>query len=367
MNPEIGIYAQDQWTINRLTMNYGLRFDYLNSYVRAQHVPATRFLPERDFAPVHDVPSWKDLNPRLGAAYDLFGNGRTAVKTSLGRYVGVTGVDIAAANNPILTSVNRVNRAWTDTNGNYSPDCDLTNFARNGECGPIANENFGRNNPLATRWADDVLRGFGVRDYFWELAVEVQQEVLDALSMNAGYYRNWAGNFRVTDNLAVAPADHDPFCITAPRNPNLPGGGGYPVCGLYDISEAKFGASQNLVTRASNFGKQTSVNDFFTVGFTARFGEGAHVGGGVDTGRGVSDICEVRAALPELTITNFVLTGFSISPTTPFCRVVTPFLANLQVKLNGSYPLPGDVVVSAVFQNIAGQPILANYAATTAE
>lgn len=351
LKAELGIYAQDQWTINRLTMNYGLRFDYLNSYVRAQHVAATRFLPERDFAPVHNVPDWKDLNPRLGVAYDLFGNGRTALKTSLGRYLGVTGVDIAGANNPIETSVNRVNRAWTDTNGNYIPDCDLNNFAANGECREIANRNFGQNNPLATRWADDVLRGFGVRDYLWEFAVEVQQELLESFSMNAGYYRNWAGNFRVTDNLAVTPADFDTYCITAPLNSKLPGGGGYQVCGLADISAAKFGASQNLVTQASNFGKQTKVNNFFTVGFNARLAEGARVGGGLDTGRGVTDNCFVVDSPQQLLN----------------CRVVTPWLANLQIKVNGSYPLPGDVVVSAVFQNIAGQPILADYAATTAE
>ena len=169
--------------------------------------------------------------------------------------------------------------------------------------------------------------------------------------MNAGYYRNWAGNFRVTDNLTVTPADFDTYCITAPLNPKLPGGGGYPVCGLYDISEAKFGASRNLVTQASNFGKQTNVNNFVTVGFNARLAEGAHVGGGIDTGRGVSDSCFVVDSPQQLLN----------------CRLVTPWLANLQIKLNGSYPLPGDVVVSAVFQNIAGQPILANYAATTAE
>ena len=169
---DLGVYAQDQWAVRRLTLNYGLRLDYFNSYVPAQQVPATPWgwLPERNFAPVYAVPEWTDLNPRVGASYDLFGNGRTAIKTSLGRYVAKTNVDVPAANNPIVTSVNAASRAWNDANGNYVPDCDLGNFAANGECGAINNQNFGKNNPLAERWDTDVLHGWGVRDSNWDFS-----------------------------------------------------------------------------------------------------------------------------------------------------------------------------------------------------
>lgn len=128
----------------------GLRLDDFNGYVPPHSEPATPSgrIPERNFARVAAVPEWTDLNPRLGASYDLFGNGRTALKAAVGQYVGQMNMDVAATNNPIRTSVISVTRTWTDANRNYVPDHDLGNFRENGECGPIFGQNFGKNNPL---------------------------------------------------------------------------------------------------------------------------------------------------------------------------------------------------------------------------
>ena len=351
MKADLGIFAQDQWTINRLTLNYGLRYEYFNGYVPAQDVPATPsgWVPERTYGAVTGVPLWKDLTPRLGAAYDLFGDGRTAVKVSLGRYVAKYGVDLTNLNNPIQTSVNSVTRTWTD-NGNYVPDCNLSNFAANGECGAVSNADFGKVG-ITTAYADDVVHGFGHRPYNWELSTEVQHQLTPLVALNGGYYRNWFGNQSATDNTLVAPEDFSPYCVKAPADSRLPQGGGYDICGLYDVSLAKFGLVNNVVRRASAFGKQSQINQFLTFGVNTRFASGVRFGGGIDTGRSVSDTCFVVDS-PQQRLN---------------CHTVTPFGAQTQLKFNGSYPLPAGLVVSGIYQNISGPLITAAYAASNAE
>ena len=394
---ELGLYAQDQWTIKRWTLNYGLRFDYLNGYVPVQNLPGTpaakfydRFpgallsnswVGERHFDAVTDVPSWKDLDPRLGASYDLFGNGRTAIKLSLGRYVAKTNVDVANLLNPITTSVNSATRSWNDANGNYVPDCNLGNFGANGECGALDNQNFGQNNPAATRWSDAVRSGWGTRDHNWEFGGEVQHELTPGLSVTGGYYRNTGGYYRNTDskervtrNLAVGPLDFDQYCITAPLDPRLPNGGGYQVCGLSTIKPQKFGQVQNLVESASKYGEDKRVNDFFGFGLKAPLAKGIRIGGGFDTGRSVKDQCFVVDSVGLTTYSISTTTGGVFGPQTATtingehtCRVVTPFKALTQLKMNGSVPLPWGFVVSGVYQNNSGPAIEALYAAPTAE
>ena len=389
-NKDFGFYAQDQWTMRRLTLTYGVRYEYLNGYVPPEHLDATPngWVPERNFDEVKNIPLWKDVDPRIGAAYDLFGNGRTAIKMALGRYVGKTGITITQNNNPVQTSINSVTRNWNDNTypagdprrGNYVPDCDLANRGQNGECGAMANQNFGGRN-VTTRYADDALLGYDARGYNWDFTTEVQHELRPGVSMNAGYYRNWFGNHLVTDNVLVTPDDFSPFCITAPSDSRLPGGGGYQVCGLYDVSPAKFGQVNSVIQQDENFGKISRVNDFFNVTVTARLKADLILGGGVDTGRSVNDACfnvdspgAVATSLPG----NIAPGGAGVlSAPTPFtattidgkniCRIVTPFSGQTQYKGFLTYPLPWDMIVSAVFQNISGPTITANYAASNAQ
>jgi len=377
---DLGLFAQDQWTLNqRLTLNIGLRIDMFNGYTPEQRagfpgdaegfpgaLTTNEWLGQRTFAAVSDIPNWKDYSPRLGAAYDLFGNGRTAIKAQLGKYVSKLGTDLTEGLNPIATSVVSSSRNWDDLTypvgdprrGNFVPDCDLGDFAINGECGAIGNNNFGKNNPNATVWDPNVLSGWGKRDSNWDFSTEIQHELRPGFGITGGYYYNNGGytrqansRRRVTDNLLVTPADYDPFCIIAPKNAGLPNGGGYEVCGLYNIKPTLFGQTQNYVTAREPFGDYESRNDFFNVAIDARVAHGIRLGGGVDTGRSVAGNCFVVDSPQELLN----------------CRVVAPFSAQTQYKGHGVFPLPAGFITSFAHQNLAGPSYNATYTATAAE
>lgn len=358
----IALFAQDQWTIDALTLNVGLRFDYLNGWIPEQHLAAGPWVPERRFEPVRDALAWTDLNPRVSAAYDLFGDRRTAVKAFFGRFVTFqSNAGLLAAQNPVLRMISSSTRQWVDANGDYVP--------QEGELGPHSASNFGQLRP-ATTYDESVTRGFGVREYSWQGSVSLQHELRPGVAMTVGYFRTSYGNFVANENLAVSPEDHDEYCITAPADSRLSGGGGDRICGLFDLNPARFGRVNNFVTHASNFGDQ--VERFHGVDLTlqARFRNGGLIVGGVSTGSTLHDTCAFND-LPHvqpLTVLGAAPSTTIATPREPgFCRVSTPWSAGTQLKLLGVVPLPWDFRLSGTYQDIAGIPLAASYVASNAQ
>lgn len=363
----LGLYAEDQWKVQNLTLTLGLRYDALNAYNPAQCRPGGEFVQEFCFDAVSNVPNWKDVEPRLGGAYDLFGNGKTAIKGSFGRYVIYETTAITKATNPAAAIAIATSRTWNDTNGNYVPDCDLTSRIGNGECGPMDNQRFGTPIPT-TRYDTNLTNGYGVRPYTWQGSIAVQHELRSGLGVTVGYYRTSYGNLQVTDNLSVTSADYDTYCVTAPSDSRLPNGGGYQVCGLYDVKPTKFGQINNLVTRAKGAGgDRTQVYNGVDVSANARIAQGVLVTGGISFGSTTSDFCNSPDFKGQTGTGPTAVTFAGAALPAQWCKFSLPNDGQMQIKLQGAYPLPYGINVAATFQHLPGLPRFAAATYTNAQ
>ena len=266
---DIGIFAQDQWTLDRLTINAGVRFDYFHAYYPDQQHTEGEYSPGVA-VPGADVVTWKDLSPRLGVVYDLFGNGRTALKATASRFVQLQGPGISRAINPAFQN-GTLTRVWIDrfcipsaadptasscVAGDLIPQGDPTNPSPNGELlSASGNVNFGTPE-LTTFYDQEWANGWGQRFANWEFSGSVQHELTDGLSVNVSYFRRIYTNFSSTDNLTVTPADYDPFCVTTPNDPRLPTPG-EQLCDNYQVKPEFFGLQDNITTSSDNFGTET--------------------------------------------------------------------------------------------------------------
>ena len=104
------VFVQDRWTLDNLTLNLGLRYDYHNAYVPAQDIGALPFVGPKHYDAFPDAPSWKDLSPRLGCAWDITGKGKSVVRLNYGHYLASESTATATANNPVNTRINSATR-----------------------------------------------------------------------------------------------------------------------------------------------------------------------------------------------------------------------------------------------------------------
>jgi hypothetical protein len=205
LNKDLGLFVQDSWSIKRLTANIGLRWEALNAQVLAGQSPAGRFVPARAFDEIVDVPDWKDWAPRMSLVYDLFGNGRTAVKYSLNRYNQARTTGIASNYNPLRSETATLQ--WRDVNGN-----DIADGTRGCAGYPSATCEIDFST-LPSNFGTAALNEYGKYPRTWNLesGLEIQHEVAAGLSASFQWWHGDFHNLTTTINQSYTTADYAPY------------------------------------------------------------------------------------------------------------------------------------------------------------
>ena len=338
MNADLGVYIQDSWTLKRLTINPGLRWEYFNSAIQAKAVEAGRFVPARSFGETPDVPNWNNIAPRFSMVYDLTGDAKTALKGSINKYNRSYTTDYANRYDPLALQSDT--RNWSDCD--FNPGTSTcsgrllpTNgdgIAQDNEIGPSNNRNLG---VLATRRADPNIK----RPYDIEYSLAVTRQVLRGVSVTGAWYRRETYDLEQQVNTLVTANDFAPFTAANPL------GTGEAIT-IYNLNRARQGQVDLFDTTAADRSRARVSYNGLEASFAARLPRGAHLFGGWSADRLITVSCA----------------GFDPN-TFRYCdqsQYAIPFRSDF--KLTGSVPIVQGVQVGIALQSYAGQPLAVNWA-----
>jgi hypothetical protein len=319
-----GLYIQDKWTPTRkLTLNVGLRFETTYGWQPASCQVATIFVSEQCFPAIEGAPDFKGLVPRVSAVYDLFGDGRTAIKFAASRYHQPISLQNVLRLNP-LGQTNDT-RIWTVCAAGQTGSCDLNGdrVPQLNELGPSNGFAFGTNN----RYDDDLA---------WptsnEYSIELQRQLPGNVVLSAGYTRRETRKNIGSRNVAVPLDTYIPLNVVERDS-------GKAVT-VYNQAPALRGRNDILW---DNFSELDTNYNGADITINKRLSNHWSVTGGASYGRTRGDIYGTS----DLNNPNFQFREGIVGNDVPY-----------SYRASGVYELPYQISVSATGQYYAGFPQL---------
>ena len=331
LNADLGVFAQDSWTLNRFTLNAGVRLEYFNASIEEQDVVAGRFAPARHFDAQQNLPSWFDVAPRVGASYDVFGNSRTALKATLNKYMAGLGLGWTQRYNPLQLQSDT--RTWSDVNKD--------NVAQDSEIGPSNNAGFGL--PFQTRRPAAGLP----REFDMEYGAALQHEIVPGMSASVGWYHRGTYNMSVLDNTLLRFSDYTPVTVVNPLDGE--------VFTAYNLDPAKRASVAQVDTLSTDSDLRRRTYNGVELGFSARKGPASFFGGWT-----FDRVVNVQCDDPS--DPNRLNTNAAIAGTSRFCdqsKLDLPL--RHEFKVAGSYRLPYGIQANAAIQSYSGRDLLTKW------
>jgi hypothetical protein len=330
---ELATFAQDSWTIRRLTINGGVRLDWLNAYDNPQTAPAGRFVPLRQFPEVDDVPDWgPDVSPRLALAYDLFGSAKTALKFSVGKFMNVFTTDYALRFNPMAIAATSL--PWSDR------DLLGATLGTNGD--DIAQENEFDIRRLPSNFGERQLERLDAdlkREYNVETSVSVQHELVRGVSVSAGWFHRTYHRAVAADNLLREPGDYRPVEVVSPYNGEL--------FTIYDLKDPAKLSQVDTVVRNVTGDSHKEVYDGFEFSMHGRLPNGGLVVTSWTMQHTIRKTCEAGTDDPNGL-------RFCDRFNLPAMYNGVPYRHPFKVSVN--YPLPYGIQATGTFTSVPGRP-----------
>jgi hypothetical protein len=344
----LGLFAQDSWTIaRRLTLNLGVRYAHDSAFIgeqctEAAEPPGQVAYPAQCF-PKLQMPIWNTVSPRLYAAYDLTGDGKTAVKGGWGRFPLMRGADdlLLVGRNVMSTTVYR----WRDLNGNGDYDPGEVNLNPNGL--DFVNRSL---RDLDGEYANGVVNPNETQPWTDEYSLQFERELMKDFAIRVlGSYSRLLNQYRIENTLRPYSVYNIPIRNLDPGPDARVGTADDPgtLITYYDYPREYAGLAFQQPWVVNDPGANQTYRSF-EVAASKRFSDRW-------TFMGSYTATKKNIPFPS---SGAVRSGIQAVPLNPNSEL---FAADntwdWQARFSGAYTLPADVVVSGNFEHRSGDPL----------